>query len=76
MMMEAMRSSETSVLTRATRRHIPEDGILHSRRHHDQKSYTITRNSNITQRSNYVYISTVVAMLLIIKQQHIPLRGS
>jgi hypothetical protein len=27
-MMEAMDSSETSVLTRAIRRHIPEDGIL------------------------------------------------
>jgi hypothetical protein len=30
MMMEAIRSSDTSVLTRATRRHIPEDDVLHS----------------------------------------------
>jgi hypothetical protein len=28
LMMEAIRCSESSVLTRATRRHIPEDGII------------------------------------------------
>jgi hypothetical protein len=31
LIMEGIRSSETLVLTRATRRHIPEDGILHFR---------------------------------------------
>jgi hypothetical protein len=33
LIMNAIRSSETSVITRATWRHISADGILHSHRH-------------------------------------------
>jgi hypothetical protein len=37
--MEALISSEKSVLTRASQRIIPEDEILHSRRRENRKSY-------------------------------------
>jgi hypothetical protein len=40
LMMETIRSSETSVLTGDTRRHIPEESIVHSHRRQNLKSYT------------------------------------
>jgi hypothetical protein len=37
-------SSETSVYNKLTRRHIPEDGILHSHRRENLKSYIVHMN--------------------------------
>jgi hypothetical protein len=43
-MMEALRSSETSIITMATSRNIPKDAIVHSHRRENLKSYTDEMN--------------------------------
>jgi hypothetical protein len=48
------RSSETSVLTRATRRHMAEDGILHSHRRENLKQTNKQTNSvALSSQTNY-----------------------
>jgi hypothetical protein len=52
LMMEAVSYSETSVLTRATRRNIPEDDILHSHGRENLKSYIALTGWSLQWRRN------------------------
>jgi hypothetical protein len=52
LMMEALSSSETSVLTRTTGCNIPEDTILHSGRPENLKSYIALTSWTLYRRRN------------------------
>jgi hypothetical protein len=74
--MEAIRSAETSVHTRSTRRHIPEDGILHSHRCENLKSYkslkiqnffSALRNADNSRQSAFKGLPILINMLCLRK---------
>jgi hypothetical protein len=62
--MEAIRSSETSVLIRATRRHFPEDDNHHRHRHGNLKSYVMELIRTSVDRWQTVFKRPVLNIVL------------
>jgi hypothetical protein len=63
LMIEAICSSETLVLWRATRHHIPEDGVLPNHRHENLKSYRFSLVIPIYLQSVTVYSVSCVKLM-------------
>jgi hypothetical protein len=63
LMMEALRSSETSVLARGTRRDIPEDAILYSHRSENLKSYEV---KSCQDQKRVVVVAVIIIIIIII----------
>jgi hypothetical protein len=83
LMKEALSSSETSVLSRATRRNMPEDTILHSQRREYLKSYIALDEFScgrskevVVLRSGIGEVRRVVRKLQVEKLQHLRTRSS
>jgi hypothetical protein len=66
--MEAIRSSETSVNTISTRRHIPEDDILHSHRRQNLKSYNRKTCFLRGRSGSYITTDTNIAVSVFVSE--------